>query len=101
MDQETRELLRKNLELAKENNRLLRKMRRGAILGNIVHVIWWAIVVGIPVFLYFTVLQPYIDQLLETYRGLQSGVENLQDIGNQIPSIPSLKEILQKFGIGG
>ena len=78
------------LKLVKENNRLLRKIRRGAIIGNILRIIWWAVLIGLPIILYYYFLQPYVGQFMEAYRGFQGGVDNLQNIGDQLPSIPGL-----------
>ena len=61
------------------------------MIGNVLKIIWWSFLIGVPVFLYYYVLQPYIGQLSETYQGLQSGVENLQNIGDQLPKFPGLE----------
>lgn len=89
-DTEIKELL----GLARENNRLLRKMRRSAMIGNVTRLIYWVAIIGVPIFLYYSFLQPYMAQLLETYSQIQGGAENLQDIGSQ-----GLGGLLQKFGI--
>ena len=78
------------LKLVKENNRLLRKMRRNAIIGNILRIIWWSVLIGLPIILYYYFLQPYVGQFMEAYQGFQGGVDNLQNIGDQLPSIPGL-----------
>jgi hypothetical protein len=80
MDDETRRLLRQNLDLAKENNRILRKLRRDAVLGNILRIVWWAILIGVPVYLYLTIFQPYLQELGATYEGIRADVEGLQTI---------------------
>lgn len=99
MDDEIKRLLKKNLELTKENNRLLRKMRRSAIIGNVLRIIWWSILVGAPIILYYYFLQPYVDQFSETYQGVQSGVKNLQNVGDKLPSFPGFGWLLN-FGKG-
>ena len=87
MDEEFKVLLRKNLELAKENNRLLKKMRRNAIIGNILRFIWWAIVIGLPIYLYFSVLQPYLQELATVYKNVQTEVGDVANIFSRIPFI--------------
>lgn len=89
-DREMKELLK----LTKENNNLLRKMRRQAIIGNIMRLVYWAIIIGGPVVIYYYYLQPYLGQLIETYSGIQSGVQNVGDQAKEFSSI------LDKFGIG-
>jgi hypothetical protein len=85
------------LELTRENNKLLHKMRRGAIYGNIFRFFYWTIILGGPVIIYFYYLQPYMQQLLDAYSGAQDGVEN---IGNKIEQIPGLNGLLNLLGIG-
>lgn len=87
MDQEIKDLLQKNLELSRENNKLLRKMRRASIYGGIVKVIWWAIIFGVPVYLYFAFLQPYLVELIEVYESISDGVDNVQDADSRLPDI--------------
>lgn len=82
MDQDIHQLLRKNLELTEENNRLLRKMRRGAILGWVGKLIWLAALIGVPVYLYITFLAPIMEQFLgaaQTAQDVGIKVQGLQD----------------------
>ena len=90
-DREMRELL----ELTRENNKLLHKMRRHAIIGSIMRLFYWILILGGPIVLYYYFLQPYIDQLLEVYSGVQSGVDDVQKIGESVKS----GEILKLFNI--
>ena len=90
-DREMRELL----ELTRENNKLLHKMRRHAIIGSIMRLFYWTLILGGPIVLYYYFLQPYIDQLLEVYSGVQSGVDDVKKIGESVKS----GEILKLFNI--
>ena len=90
-DREMRELL----ELTRENNKLLHKMLRHAIIGSIMRLFYWTLILGGPIVLYYYFLQPYIDQLLEVYSGVQSGVDDVQKIGESVKS----GEILKLFNI--
>ena len=92
MDEEFKVLLRKNIELSKENNRLLRKMRRSAIIGNILRIIWWAVIIGLPIYLYFSVFQPYLQELATVYKNIQTEVGEVGSIFNRIPFIGSYIE---------
>lgn len=85
------------LELTRDNNKLLHKMRRHAIYGNIMRLFYWAIILGGPVVIYFYYLQPYLQQVLETYSGVQGSVEN---VGNKAGQIPGLSGLLNLLGIG-
>lgn len=72
--------LKEILELTRENNRLLRKMYRNAVIGNILRVLWLTVIIGVPVYLYLTFLQPYIQDLSEAYEGVQTQLQELQEI---------------------
>ena len=56
-------LLEENLAVAKDNNRLLREMRRNAILGIIAKVVLWLVVLGVPLFFLSSYLGPLMDAL--------------------------------------
>lgn len=92
-DREMKELL----ELTRDNNKLLHKMRRHAIYGNIMRLFYWAVIFGVPVALYYYYLQPYLGQLMDTYDTVKGGAEGLQNLGTQADGIGG---ILEKFGIG-
>jgi hypothetical protein len=100
MEEDIHGLLEKNLELSKENNKLLKKMRRGAIFGGLLKVLWIAIIIGIPVYLYINFLAPVIDEVLGTVQAVQevSGkVEGLQgDLQVQLQN-SGIKDLLNLF----
>jgi len=91
-DDETKVLLRRNLELARENNKLLKKIRRNSLIANIMRIVWWAVIIGIPVFLYYYVFQPYLVELSTSLQGIQDGVTGAQDMFLDIPFISDLIE---------
>lgn len=59
---EIMQLLKSSNELAKENNRLLRKMHRSAVWAFWFRLLWICIFLGLPFFLYFSVIKPYMEQ---------------------------------------
>lgn len=97
MEPDIRALLQENLELSRENNRLLRKMRRASIWGGFFRIIWWLIILGAPILLYYYFFQPYVEQVLNAYKGVQSGAQNFQNFTTNLPS--GWEEILQKLGV--
>jgi len=97
MDEEFKSLLRRNLEITRENNKLLRKMHRSAVVSRIVQLIWWSILIGVPIFVYYYILQPYLRELLELYSGVQNGVSDVQELLGRIPFIG---DFLQDFNTG-
>jgi len=79
MEEDTKKLLRRNLEMTRENNKLLKKIRRNTIIANIMRLVWWSVIIGVPVFLYYYVLQPYVTELKVAYQGVTDGVSGAQD----------------------
>ena len=83
-DEESKRMLRQTLEISRENNKLLKKMRRTAIWGNVFRLIWWAILIGVPIYLYFTFLQPVFEGLNSQLEGVQGGVEGVKGFIDRI-----------------
>jgi hypothetical protein len=89
------ELLEENLELAKENNKLLKEMRRNAIIGLIARVVIWLVVLGVPIFFLSTYLGPILDAL--------SGQANGQEIPVGLFGMPSqeqLNQLIEQYQAG-
>lgn len=100
MDEEAKMLLRKNLEVTRENNRLLRKIRRSAVIGGVVKIIWWAVIIGVPFALYYYILQPYMAEITQAYQNVQEGVGDFTDVFNKIPVIGEfLKDFLTSSAV--
>ncbi len=87
MDQSLEKLLRENLELAQENNKILRKMQRGARWGRFFKFLFWLVIIGASMGTYYY-LQPFLNGLLETYESVVSGVGKIEQIGNSTPTLP-------------
>lgn len=66
---EDRKLLERVVELAEENNKILRGLRRAARWGQFFTFIKWLIIIGSAFGAYYY-LQPYLDQLMEVYKKL-------------------------------
>ena len=57
------ELLKETLEVAKENNKLLKRIRRDAIIGGILKALLWIVLIAASFYLSVKMLQPYLDML--------------------------------------
>ncbi|HQU08124.1 MAG: hypothetical protein B7X04_04250 [Parcubacteria group bacterium 21-54-25] len=64
MDEDLKTLLTENLRVAKDNNRMLRAMRRAAVVGAIGRVIFWILVLGVPAYLYVTYVAPLASHIM-------------------------------------
>ncbi|MEY2671586.1 MAG: hypothetical protein RL687_3 [Candidatus Parcubacteria bacterium] len=95
MDQDIKKLLEENLELSKENNELLKKVRNTQKLAQIYRIVYWVVIIGASYGAYYFV-QPYIGGILNVYGGggLESlGGENM----NGVPDLKSLQGLLESL----
>jgi len=72
MDEELKQLLKENIELAKQNQEIMNKISRFQQFSVIWGVVKWTVIIlsTIGVFYY---LQPILSSLLGTYTGLING----------------------------
>ena len=92
MNPEEKQMLQETLQLSRENNQLLHKIRRSAFIANLMTLVYWILIFGVPIVLYYYFLQPYISEVLNTYQGgadqsksyfeqLKSALEMLKNLG--------------------
>jgi len=74
---ELKALLVENQRLLAENNILLHKMRRSALVGTALRVVWFAIILGMPIALYYLFLEPNIATLERAWTILELGAQDL------------------------
>ncbi len=64
-------LLKENQRILIENNVLLHKMRRTAVMSSLLRFVWFLFLLGSGVYVYFTYIQPNLDSIkaeIETVR---------------------------------
>jgi hypothetical protein len=81
-EMDVEELLRVNIRLTKENNRLLKKMRRDALISFWGRILFLLVVSGALYYVYQFYLQETFLQLFDMYNSLQDGVENFKNMSN-------------------
>ena len=81
-------LLEENTALVRENNVILKKMRRNGLIDMWLRVIWYAFLIGLPFALYFYILEPYLARL-----GISSDQFRVA-----ISKLPELKMFQSIFG---
>lgn len=94
-DEELKILLRENIEVSKESLKILKKINRGRIFGNIFSALKWMLIVGVS-FGTFYYINPYLTKYLDLIVGLTSGVEDVGKISNNINSAVS-PDLLKKI----
>ncbi len=91
LEPELQSLLKRNLELTEENNRLIRSMRRMSFWGGVLKVVWWLLILVIlPFAAYYFYLAPYVEQFM-------SGVKEVQGIRADIQSNNPLADLKKMF----
>ena len=93
------ELQRETYKLARDNNRMLHAMRRNAFLGGVVKVITWVVLIGLPIWIFVTYINPILNTAVGTLNQVQGQVEGGQGAGAE--GISGLLEQLKNIpGIG-
>lgn len=86
---EDKKLLEETARLARENNDMLKKIRRGQKWARGWRIAYWVIIIGVAVGAFYF-LQPYVEALRESYVKAQSTLQNFKGIfqENVSPSTP-------------
>jgi hypothetical protein len=79
MNPEERKILEENLALTKENNEMLRSLKRGMLLGRIFRIGYWLVIAGVAVGAYYYV-EPYVGALVDTFLGVKAEIESVGGI---------------------
>ena len=77
MSPDERKLLSETYDLAKENNEMLRKIRRASKFATAVRIFYWIIIIGLSLGAYYAI-QPYVDQLTDVYDTVKSQIESIR-----------------------
>ena len=78
MSLEEKELLTRTFEYVRENNKILRKMRRSMRFSRVLRFVYWIIIFIAAIWLY-KFLEPTISSFLEILNSL-GGFENFQNL---------------------
>jgi len=78
MDPESRKLLEHISELAEENNKILRSMRRSQRVSSIIRFIYWVFIIGSAVGAYYFI-QPYLEQIMSIYGGASDVINSFKN----------------------
>ncbi len=80
MEPEREKLLEETYELAKENNDMLRSIKRSMRLQRAMSMIYWIFIIGSAIGAYY-LIQPYIDQAKSIYGNTQSTFDVFRNFG--------------------
>ena len=82
--EELKELVRRNIALSEETNKLVHSMRRSERLAQIFRILWWVVLFGGSAVAYYYYVQPYIDQLQHLYANAQASGQQAEDFSKAI-----------------
>ncbi|MFA5778361.1 MAG: hypothetical protein WC870_02650 [Candidatus Paceibacterota bacterium] len=85
MQPEEKKLLEQTYELVEENNRMLHSIKRTMFMARIMSVLYWVLIIGVSVGAFYFI-QPYLDQLMDTYSGAKSNLDNLGSLLKKLPN---------------
>ena len=72
-------MLKKTLELAQENNKMLHAIRRSILRGRIFQIIYWLVIIGAAVGVYYYI-EPYIDTAVGAYGNVKGDLKSFGDL---------------------
>jgi hypothetical protein len=74
------------LQITKDTNRMVRKMRRSQLWGRFYQVVWWLAIIAISGAAYYYYAQPYVDRLTQLYAQMEQGSQQVQSVSSQLSS---------------
>ena len=92
MDPDEKKLLKETLELSKENNKILKKLRTAMQVSRLFKAVYWTIIIGSMLGAYYY-FQPFIDSIKGSFGDIASLFGKGQ---NAIDSIPDIGSLLKK-----
>lgn len=79
MDEDMLEdLVKENIRLTRENNKLLKKIRRGNIFGTLFRIVLFLTIIGVPFFIYRYYVEDYVTEVKDAYSELREDITNLK-----------------------
>ena len=83
MEPEDKRMLKKTLELAENNNKILKKLYSDVVWQRIWSAVYWVFVLGTAVGVYYY-LQPFIDSLTHTYQSLTGQAVDINQLFDSV-----------------
>jgi amino acid transporter len=102
MTPEEKRLLEETVELSRENNKILKKMRRGMFIGNIIGSLKWILLIIFTIWSWVLV-QPYFESILNMYSQVQETSQTVNEFKTQTNTAwdsSGLQNLLETFRIG-
>jgi len=95
-DQRLERMVKESLRISKENNRRIRGIQRGMFMSGIIRLIIWGIILGLPIFIYFSLLKPYVDGASNTFDSIKSGDTSIFQQFIKIPGLDTFQNAIEE-----
>jgi hypothetical protein len=80
---ELKELLRRNIALSEDTNRIVHKVRRGAAWGRFFQILWWLLIIAVSGVTYYF-YQPYLLKIEQVYGNLETDQKQAQTYESEV-----------------
>lgn len=81
------------LDLTRENNKILRKMRRGMVWSQIFTFLYWLVILGVAGASYYY-MKPYVEKYWGVYQSTMTTLEEIKETGGSLST--DIKGALEK-----
>jgi len=95
-DQRLERMVKESLRISKENNRRIRGIQRGMFMSGIIRLIIWGVILGLPIFIYFSLLKPYVDGASNTIEDIKSGDTSIFQQFIKIPGLDTFQNAIEE-----
>jgi len=84
--------------IVEENQKILKSLQNRARFSTVITALKWIFIIGISIGAY-TLVQPFLEQMLDTYKSIQESTSALGEIRNSIPDTSGINipELLKQF----
>ena len=86
------------MKLVQENNKMLKKMRRGQTIDRVMRIVYWLILIGIAVGSFYY-LQPWIQQMTEMYSSIVQSIGQPGEVGIPGFSLDDIMKFIPGFDV--
>jgi hypothetical protein len=80
--------------LVKENNQMIRAMRRDAFVKGIIGFIWWILILIVIPYVSWLYIQPYLEKATAAYAHAQGATNT---INTQLQGLPDINKLIQQL----
>ncbi|MBP9749375.1 MAG: hypothetical protein KBD21_01445 [Candidatus Pacebacteria bacterium] len=94
-EEEMQDLIKENIRLTRENNRLLRKLWRAELWSFWSKLLITLVMIGVPVLIYRYYLADVMQDLWYSYDQVLQGVEKIEQLPEQLPISAVLESVEQ------